>query len=79
MLVTGVGSITNGKQAEAILTGKGEKEQSRGETELDAILIGRPFQREPGLVWTFADDLEVEITVANQIGWGFGQKRDLKK
>lgn len=79
MLVTAVGSITGGKQAEAILSGKGEEEQSRGETELDAIFVGRPFQKEPGLVWKWADELDVKIRVANQIGWGVGQKRDLSR
>ena len=61
MLVGTVGSITNGKQANQLL-----------EEGLDLAIIGRMFQKNPGLVWTFAEDLDVEINVANQIRWGFG-------
>ena len=28
-------------------------------------------QKNPGLVWTFADELDVTLELANQIGWGF--------
>lgn len=56
-----VGSITSGKQANQLL-----------EEGLDLAIVGRLFQKNPGLVWTFADELGVEIDVANQIGWGFG-------
>ncbi|KAG4417124.1 hypothetical protein IFR04_009760 [Cadophora malorum] len=72
MFVGTVGSITEGKQAEALLTGKGSEEQARGSEELDAVLVGRMFQKEPGLVWRFAEELGVQINVANQIRWGFG-------
>jgi 2,4-dienoyl-CoA reductase-like NADH-dependent reductase (Old Yellow Enzyme family) len=72
MLVSAVGSITGGVQAEAILTGKGKEEYSKGEQELDAIVVGRMFQKNPGLVWTWAEELDVPINVANQIRWGFG-------
>ncbi|KAL8765777.1 MAG: hypothetical protein Q9209_007241 [Squamulea sp. 1 TL-2023] len=61
MLVGTVGSITNGKQANELL-----------ENGLDLAIVGRMFQKNPGLVWTFAEDLDVEINVANQIRWGFG-------
>jgi 2,4-dienoyl-CoA reductase-like NADH-dependent reductase (Old Yellow Enzyme family) len=64
MLVGSVGSITNGKLAEEVLQGK----------DLDAVLVGRYFQKNPGLVWSFAEDLGVEITTAHQISWGFGGK-----
>lgn len=70
MLVGTVGSITKGTQAEAILTGKGE--ESKGPQELDLVIAGRMFQKNPSLVWTWAEDLGVEINVANQIRWGFG-------
>lgn len=56
-----VGSITNGKQANQLL-----------EEGLDLAIVGRGFQKNPGLVWAFAEDLGVEINVANQIRWGFG-------
>ncbi|PGH17394.1 hypothetical protein AJ80_04850 [Polytolypa hystricis UAMH7299] len=55
-----VGSITNGKQANDLL-----------EEGLDAVLVGRMFQKNPAIVWTFAEELGLEIKVANQIGWGF--------
>jgi 2,4-dienoyl-CoA reductase-like NADH-dependent reductase (Old Yellow Enzyme family) len=72
MLVGTVGSITGGKQAEALLTGKGSKEDARGEEELDLVFVGRRFQKNPGLVWNWAEELGVQINVANQIRWGFG-------
>ena len=61
MAVGTVGSITNGTQANKLL-----------EEGLDLAIVGRMFQKNPGLVWTFAEDLGVEINVANQIRWGFG-------
>ncbi|KAL9626759.1 MAG: hypothetical protein Q9204_007062 [Flavoplaca sp. TL-2023a] len=63
LLVGTVGTITNGKQANELL-----------ESGLDLAIVGRMFQKNPGLVWTFAEDLGVEINVANQIRWGFGGK-----
>ncbi|MCJ1345773.1 hypothetical protein MMC31_003982 [Peltigera leucophlebia] len=56
-----VGAITNGKQANQLL-----------EEGLDLAIAGRGFQKNPGLVWAFAEDLGVQINVANQIRWGFG-------
>ena len=56
-----VGSITNGKQANQLL-----------EEGLDMAIVGRMFQKNPGLVWTFAEELGIQINVANQIRWGFG-------
>jgi hypothetical protein len=38
---------------------------------LDAVFSGRWFQRSPSLVWDFAEELGVEINVANQIRWPF--------
>lgn len=70
LLVGSVGSIKSGKQAEAILTGKGEG--SQGDTEIDLVFVGSTFQKDPSLVWTWAEELGVEINVANQIRWGFG-------
>lgn len=62
LLVSAVGSITNGEQANGYL----EKDN------LDVIFAGRMFQKNPGLVWAWADDLGVEGRWANQIRWGFG-------
>lgn len=62
ILVTAVGAITDGKTAQSIL----DKGQA------DAIFVGRHFQKNPGAVWQFADDLDVTIYNAHQIEWGFG-------
>lgn len=51
-----VGSITNGIQANQLL-----------EEGLDLAIAGRMFQKNPGLVWQFAEDLGVQINVANQV------------
>lgn len=60
MAVGVLGSITEGKQANDLLN-----------EGLDAAVVGRMFQKNPGLVWAFADDLGVEINVANQMRLGF--------
>jgi len=61
LLVGTVGSITDGKQANTLL-----------EEGLDVAIAGRMFQKNPGLVWSWADSLGVEVNWANQIRWGFG-------
>ncbi|THH32908.1 hypothetical protein EUX98_g1241 [Antrodiella citrinella] len=61
ILVTAVGTITNGHVAQEIL----DKGQA------DAVFVGRQFQKNPGTVWAFAEDLGVKITVAHQIEWAF--------
>lgn len=43
--------------------------------QADIIFVGRMFQKNPGLVWQFADDLGVELHHASQIGWGFQGRR----
>jgi len=62
-LVSAIGMITEGKQAQALID----------DGSADLVMSGRQFQKNPGLVWAWADDLGVEIYVANQIGWGFGK------
>jgi len=62
LIVGSVGGITDGHLAQEVL----EKGQA------DVILVGRQFQKDPAVVWTFAEQLGVKIKVANQIGWGFG-------
>ena len=62
LLITAVGTINDGAEAEKLLEGE----------NLDAIFSGRWFQKNPGLVWQFAEDLGVDIHVANQIKWAFG-------
>lgn len=65
LLVGSVGAITDGHIAQGVL----DKGQA------DAILVGRGFQKNPGLVWAFADDLGIEVNQANQIYWGFKGRR----
>ena len=60
MAVGVLGNITGGKQANDLL-----------DEGMDAAVIGRMFQKDPGLVWTFAEELGVDVNVANQIRWGF--------
>ena len=62
MHVGTVGSITDGKQANGYLEND----------NLDMVFIGRMFQKNPGIVWQFAEELGVEGHWANQIRWGFG-------
>ncbi|KAK0226548.1 hypothetical protein IW262DRAFT_1457774 [Armillaria fumosa] len=67
LLVGTVGRINDGLVAQEVL----DKGQA------DVILVGRQFLKNPGLVWTFADDLGVKIRAAHQIRWGFGGKWNL--
>lgn len=70
MLVSTVGSIKSGTQAQEII--------AEGQ-EVDLVAAGRMFQKNPGLVWAWADDLGVNIQVAHQIGWGFGGRAAKKQ
>ncbi|KAJ5759398.1 hypothetical protein N7520_006554 [Penicillium odoratum] len=62
--VGSVGMIDSGHLANSLLENDG----------LDFVLIGRGFQRNPSLVWAWADELDVEISMANQIRWGFSSR-----
>ncbi|OJJ76597.1 hypothetical protein ASPBRDRAFT_115634 [Aspergillus brasiliensis CBS 101740] len=64
MLVATVGHIIDGKLANRLLEDEG----------LDVVLVGRGFQKDPGLVWTFAQHLDVEIAMPGQIRWGFSKR-----
>lgn len=64
LAVATVGCITNGKQANQYLEQDG----------LDVALIGRGFQKDTATAWTFAQHLDVEISMANQIRWGFTRR-----
>lgn len=69
LLVSAVGGIKSGTLAEEVL-----------QSGLDAVMCGRWFQKNPGLVYAYADELGVEVKMANQIGWGFmGRARKGKK
>lgn len=62
MVVSAVGSINSGRQAQELLN----------QGAANVVMCGRHFTKNPGLVWTWAEELDVAIKVANQIGWGFG-------
>jgi len=62
LLVGTVGGITRGPQANDLLEKDG----------LDLVICGRTFQKNPGLVFTFADELGVDVVMPNQISWAFG-------
>lgn len=68
LLVATVGTIISGKQAEALLEGRA----SEDDVALDVVAAGRMFQKNPGLVWAWAEELNTSIYLASQIGWGFG-------
>ncbi|KAI1418903.1 hypothetical protein F5Y12DRAFT_371611 [Xylaria sp. FL1777] len=65
MAVSAVGGIRTGKLAEELLQGKD------GAPALDVVMAGRWFQKNPGLVMQYADELETKVKMANQIGWSF--------
>ncbi len=60
LLISAVGSINDPKLAESLL-----------QDGLDLILVGRFFLRNPGLVWTWSDELGIRLHQANQYSWGF--------
>ncbi|KAK2021948.1 NADH:flavin oxidoreductase/NADH oxidase [Colletotrichum zoysiae] len=62
MAVSSVGAIENAKLANDLLEKDG----------LDFVFVGRGFQKNPGLVFGWADELGVQISMPNQIRWGFG-------
>ncbi|PSS32088.1 hypothetical protein PHLCEN_2v2129 [Hermanssonia centrifuga] len=61
IIVGAVGGINNGNLAQRILD----------QNKADVIFVGRLFQKNPGAVWQFAEDLGVRITAAHQIEWAF--------
>ncbi|TFY70582.1 hypothetical protein EVG20_g2420 [Dentipellis fragilis] len=65
ILVGAVGGITTGTRAQQILEAG----------QADVAFVGRMFQKNPGLVWSFAEDLGVEIYKARQIEWVFHGQR----
>jgi len=59
-IVSAVGSIRTAILAEEYL-----------QSGVDVVMCGRWFQMNPGLVYAFAEELGVEVKMANQIGWAF--------
>ncbi|KAI9038239.1 NADH-dependent flavin oxidoreductase [Aspergillus affinis] len=65
LLVAAVGMINHAHLAQEILQ----------DYNLDVVLVGRTFQRNTGMAWHFSKDLNVEISMAAQIRWGFTSSR----
>jgi len=61
LLVSSVGMYREARVAEDVLQ-KGWA---------DAIFVGRQFQKEPGTVFAWADQLCVDVRMPTQIGWGW--------
>ena len=61
LLVGSVGTIESGTLANKILEEDG----------LDIVTVGRGFQKNPGLVFAWADELGQSVQMPNQIRWGF--------
>lgn len=64
-LVGSVGGIATGKDATEVLA----------EGQADAVLVGRAFLKDPNLVWTWADELDIDVHAPIQYGWPFGRTR----
>lgn len=67
LLVSAVGLITSGRQAEDVLAGG----QSEDDTPLDLVAAGRGFLKNPGLVWAWAEELDVSVHMPAQLEWIF--------
>jgi len=63
-----LGKITEGKQAEGYLQ----------DGTADACIVGRQLLRDPYLVYTWAEALDVEIQIANQMRWALPGAGSLK-
>lgn len=64
-LVGSVGGIATGKDATEVLA----------DGQADAVLVGRAFLKDPNLVWTWADELDIDVHAPSQYGWPFGRTR----
>jgi 2,4-dienoyl-CoA reductase-like NADH-dependent reductase (Old Yellow Enzyme family) len=62
-LVSSVGAIAGGKQSEELL-----------EQGLDLVAVGKAFLKNPGLVFAWADELDVHIKMPSQIQWALDGK-----
>ncbi len=69
IFVGAVGGIRTGEIANGVLEGE----------QADVTFVGRQFQKDPATVWTFAEDLGVQVKVAHQIEWGFKGRGSSKK
>ncbi|KAI9794601.1 MAG: hypothetical protein M1816_004488 [Peltula sp. TS41687] len=75
LMVSAVGNIWSGKQAQGLLEGGGGGDG----VGLDLVLAGRGFLKNPGLVWAWAEEMGVEVNMPHQIRWGFRGRHGKKK
>ena len=68
MAVGTVGAINDATLAEDLL-----------QQGLDITTVGRAFQKNPGLVFSWADELGVTDQMPNQIRWAFAGRAKPKK
>lgn len=68
LIVGTVGMISSAELANTLIEKDG----------LDFVMVGRGFLKNPGLVWSWAEELGVEIAMASQIRWGFTGRRVTK-
>ncbi|KAK9244195.1 hypothetical protein V1506DRAFT_523008 [Lipomyces tetrasporus] len=54
-----------------MLTGPATLAEDLLEQGLDIVTVGRGFQKNPGLVFAWADELGVTVQMPNQIRWAF--------
>lgn len=59
MIIAVVGMITSGLQAQGILNAGAA----------DMVTVGRAFLKDPGLVWHWAEELDINIYLAGQSKW----------
>ena len=60
LLVSTVGGIKEGAVAKNCI-----------DNGLDVVMVGRAFQKNPGLLFQFGDELGVDVRMPNQIAWVF--------
>ena len=53
-----------------------EAEKLFEEEDLDILLVGRPFLENPGLIWTWSDEMGITVNEAVQYTWGFYPDQD---
>lgn len=75
LLVSAVGGITTGTFAEEVISG-GKYEE---DVPVDLIAVGRPFQKNPGLVWAWAEELQTVTSLAHQIRWASAHRGSYKR
>lgn len=69
ILFASPGNVTSATEAERLIRNN----------QLDFVMIGQLFLKNPALVSTFAEELEIKVTEAVQYSWGFYPTPEYKK